>query len=139
MPPTQGDSPMKIDLSGKRAIVTGSTGGIGLAIATGLARAGASVTVVGRSQATVDAALATLRAQGAGGDASGVVADLGTADGCKALVTARLAGQRDERRAPGPPLRPRHARAWLGRIQFVSSESALNIPTGMVHYGVTKS
>ena len=159
---------MKIDLSGKSAIVTGSTGGIGLAIAAGLVQAGASVTVVGRSQATVDAALATLRDQGAGEGASGVVADPGTAEGCSALVAARpdtdilvnnlgIYGAREffdiddalwDRywqvnvmsgvRLGRHYARGMRERGW-GRIQFVSSESALNIPTEMVHYGATKS
>ncbi|MBJ6979356.1 SDR family oxidoreductase [Luteimonas sp. MC1895] len=159
---------MKIDLSGKRAIVTGSTGGIGLAIATGLAQAGATVTVVGRGQARVDAALATLREAAGGTDASGVVADLGTADGCGALVAERpdadilvnnlgIYGARgffdiddalwDEYwqvnvmsgvRLARHYARGMRERGW-GRIQFVSSESALNIPTGMVHYGVSKA
>ena len=159
---------MKIDLSGKSAIVTGSTGGIGLAIAAGLVQAGASVTVVGRSQATVDAALATLRDQGAGDGASGVVADPGTAEGCSALVAARpdtdilvnnlgIYGAREffdiddalwDRywqvnvmsgvRLGRHYARGMRERGW-GRIQFVSSESALNIPTEMVHYGATKS
>ena len=159
---------MKIELNGKKALVTGSSGGIGLAIAAGLAQAGASVTVVGRSQATVDAALATLRDQGAGDGASGVVADPGTAEGCSALVAARpdtdilvnnlgfygareffdiddalwdrywqvnvMSGVRLGRHYA----RGMRERGW-GRIQFVSSESALNIPTEMVHYGATKS
>ena len=159
---------MKIDLSGKSAIVTGSTGGIGLAIAAGLVQAGASVTVAGRSQATVDAALATLRDQGAGDGASGVVADPGTAEGCSALVAARpdtdilvnnlgIYGAREffdiddalwDRywqvnvmsgvRLGRHYARGMRERGW-GRIQFVSSESALNIPTEMVHYGATKS
>ena len=159
---------MKIDLSGKSAIVTGSTGGIGLAIAAGLVQAGASVTVVGRSQATVDAALATLRDQGAGDGASGVVADPGTAEGCSALVAVRpdtdilvnnlgIYGAREffdiddalwDRywqvnvmsgvRLGRHYARGMRERGW-GRIQFVSSESALNIPTEMVHYGATKS
>src|SRR5690606_8937380 len=80
---------MKIDLSSKTAIVTGSTGGIGLAIATGLSKAGASVTLVGRSQNNVDDALATLRKNGGRDDASGVVADLGTSEGCATLIAAR--------------------------------------------------
>lgn len=80
---------MHIDLSTKSAIVTGSTGGIGLAIATGLARAGATVTIVGRSQARVDEALAKLRQDSGRTDASGVVADVGTAPGCGALIAAR--------------------------------------------------
>ena len=159
---------MKIDLSGKHAIVTGSTGGIGLAIATGLSQVGATVTIVGRSQARVDQALATLRANGGRDDASGVVADLGSAAGCATLIAARpdadilvnnlgiygareffdiddalwdeywqvnvMSGVRLARHyAPGM-----RGRGW-GRIQFVSSESALNIPTEMVHYGVSKA
>src|SRR5690606_7983881 len=75
------------DLSRKTAIVTGSTGGIGLAIASGLARAGAHVVIVGRRQEGVDAALARLRAASGREDATGVVADVGTARGCETLVT----------------------------------------------------
>lgn len=159
---------MKIDLSGKTAIVTGSTGGIGLAIATGLANAGATVTIVGRTQERVDAALAKLREGGGRDDASGVVADPGTAEGCSTLTAARpdadilvnnlgVYGAReffdiddalwDEywqvNVMSGVRLGRHYARGmrdrrW-GRIQFVSSESALNIPTEMVHYGATKS
>ena len=158
---------MKIDLSGKTAIVTGSTGGIGLAIATGLAQAGAAVTVVGRAQERVDAALAEIRKAG-GRDATGVVADPGTAEGCAALIAARpdadilvnnlgIYGAREFFQIDdalwtafyevnvlsGVRLARHYAqgmrdRGW-GRIQFVSSESALNIPTEMVHYGATKA
>ena len=159
---------MKIDLSGKSAIVTGSTGGIGLAIATGLAGAGACVTLVGRDRQRVDAALAQLRADADGADAGGVVADVGTASGCDALIAARpdadilvnnlgIYGAREffdiddalwDRywqvnvmsgvRLGRHYARGMRERGW-GRIQFVSSESALNIPTEMVHYGATKS
>lgn len=159
---------MKIDLSGKSAVVTGSTGGIGLAIATSLARAGATVTIAGRTQQRVDAALTKLRKDGGRGDASGVVADLGTAEGCAALIAARpeadilvnnlgIYGAReffdiddalwDEywqvNVMSGVRLGRHYAkgmreRGW-GRIQFISSESALNIPTEMVHYGVSKA
>ncbi len=159
---------MKIDLSGKRAVVTGSTGGIGLAIATGLAKAGAAVTIVGRSQERVDAAVAEVRKASGRDDAVGAVADLGTAAGCAALVAARpdadifvnnlgIYGAReffdiddalwDEfwqvNVMSGVRLARHYAegmreRGW-GRIQFVSSESALNIPTEMVHYGVSKA
>lgn len=159
---------MIIDLSGKSAIVTGSTGGIGLAIASGLAAAGAQVTVVGREQSRVDAA--RQRAQEASGreDVRGVVCDAGTAAGCQALIAAQpqadilvnnlgiygaqeffeiddalweeyfqvnvLSGIRLARHyAQGM-----RDRGW-GRIQFISSESALNIPTEMVHYGVSKT
>lgn len=159
---------MKIDLSGKSAIVTGSTGGIGLAIAAGLSRAGASVTIAGRTAERVDAALTALHEAGGAADATGVVADLGTAEGCGALTAERpgadilvnnlgIYGARDffaiddalwdeywqvnvmsgvrlaRHYAPGM-----RERGW-GRIQFISSESALNIPTEMVHYGVTKA
>lgn len=159
---------MQIDLSGKKAIVTGSTNGIGLAIATGLARAGASLVLVGREQSRIDAALARLRADSGRDDAVGVVADAGTSEGCKALIAAQpeadilvnnlgiygarpffdiaddeweqifqvnvLSGVRLARHyAKGM-----QARGW-GRIQFISSESALNIPTEMVHYGVSKA
>src|SRR5690554_6498813 len=80
---------MVIDLSGKTAIVTGSTGGIGLAIAIGLANAGAQVVVTGREQSRVDAALARLRDATGRGDASCVVCDPGTAQGCQALIAAQ--------------------------------------------------
>ena len=160
---------MLINLSGKTAIVTGSTGGIGLAIAHGLADAGASVVICGRQQERIDAALAQLRSSTqAGAQARGVVADLGAAAGCQALIDAEpqadilindlgiyavkpffeigdadweeifqvnvLSGVRLARHyAQGM-----QARGW-GRIQFISSESALNIPGEMVHYGVSKA
>lgn len=159
---------MKIDLSGKNAIVTGSTGGIGLAIAAGLAEAGARVTVVGRTRERVDTALARVHEASGRDDATGVVADLGSLEGCNALVAARpdadilvnnlgIYGAReffdiddalwDEywqvNVMSGVRLGRHYAkgmrdRGW-GRIQFVSSESALNIPTEMVHYGVSKA
>jgi len=159
---------VNIDLSDKTAIVTGSTGGIGLAIAEGLARAGARVVIVGRSRDTVDAAVAKLKAAAQRGDPRGVVADVGTAAGCEALVAAApdadilvnnlgiygekeffaiddanweeifqvnvMSGVRLSRHyAPGM-----RKRGW-GRIQFISSESALNIPVEMVHYGASKA
>lgn len=79
---------MKIELSGKTALVTGSTGGIGLAIANGLTQAGARVTVVGREQARVDQAVAAVNRASGRDDASGLVADPGTASGCKAITDA---------------------------------------------------
>jgi len=159
---------MHIDLSGKKAIVTGSTDGIGLAIATGLAKAGASLVLVGREQGRIDVALAKLKADSGRDDAIGVVADAGRSEGCKALIAAQpeadilvnnlgiygarpffeisdedweqifqvnvLSGVRLARHyAQGM-----QARGW-GRIQFISSESALNIPAEMVHYGISKA
>lgn len=159
---------MIIDLSGKTAIVTGSTGGIGLAIAIGLARAGARTVIVGRQQERVDAALAQLREASGRQDVAGVVCDPGTVEGCGALIAQEpdadilannlgIYGAReffdiddalwqefyDVNVMSGVRLARHYAqgmrdRGW-GRIQFISSESALNIPTEMVHYGVSKA
>ncbi|MCK9469739.1 MAG: SDR family oxidoreductase [Porticoccaceae bacterium] len=159
---------MIIDLSGKIAVVTGSTGGIGLAIATGLAKAGAQVVVVGRDQQRVDEALVRLRQDSGRDDARGVACDVGTAEGCQALIAAEpkadilinnlgIYGAREffdiddalweeffeVNVLSGARLARHYAkgmreRGW-GRVQFVSSESALNIPLEMVHYGVSKA
>lgn len=159
---------MIIDLSGKTAIVTGSTGGIGLAIAIGLAKAGAQVTVVGRDQGRVDNAVAKVREAAGWQDARGIVADPGKPEGTAAVIAAQpdtdilvnglgIYGAREYfdiddalweeyfqvNIMSGVRLSRHYAkgmreRGW-GRIQFISSESALNIPTEMVHYGVSKS
>jgi NAD(P)-dependent dehydrogenase (short-subunit alcohol dehydrogenase family) len=159
---------MKIDLSGKTALVTGSTAGIGQAIATGLAATGANVVINGRNQAKVDAAVAAIKGSGATGKIAGVAADVSTASGCSALVAALpdvdilinnagifepkvffeipdedwtrffevnvMSGIRLSR-AYMPGMLKRN---W-GRIVFISSESALNIPKEMIHYGMTKT
>jgi NAD(P)-dependent dehydrogenase (short-subunit alcohol dehydrogenase family) len=159
---------MKIDLSGKTALVTGSTAGIGYAIAKGLAVAGADVTLNGRSQATVDAAVKKLAAEAPGAKVRGVAADVSTADGCKALVAAvpdvdilinntGIYGAKDffeisdedwsqifeTNVISGVRLSRAYMKGMLkrdwGRIVFISSESALNIPTEMIHYGTTKT
>jgi len=78
---------MHIDLTGKTAIVTGSTQGIGYATAQGLAQAGARVILTGRKQETVDTAVDALRAVVPQADLAGCAADLGTAQGCDALVS----------------------------------------------------
>ena len=159
---------MKIDLSGKTALVTGSTSGIGHAIAKGLAATGASVVVNGRTQAKVDAAAAALGKAVAGAKVRGVATDVSTAAGCKALVGAlpqvdiliNNAGIFEPKGFLDIPDEDwsrffdvnvmsgvRLARAYLpdmlkrnwGRIVFISSESALNIPAEMIHYGMTKT
>ena len=159
---------MIIDLSGKRAVVSGSTVGIGFAIAKGLAAAGASVTVSGRTQKSVDEAKQRLREAVPKARIEGVAADLATADGVAAFLarvkdadilvnslgifepkpfeaitdedwdrffeTNVMSGIRLSRHyLPGMVLRD-----W-GRIVFISSESGLNIPVEMIHYGVTKT
>ena len=159
---------MKIDLKGKTALVTGSTSGIGYAVAKGLAAAGADVTVNGRTQDKVDAAVAAITKVVPGAKIRGVAADVSTAAGCNTLVAALpevdilinnagifepkgffdipdddwirffevnlMSGVRLSR-AYMPGMLKRN---W-GRIIFISSESALNIPTEMIHYGVTKT
>lgn len=159
---------MNIDLSKRSAIVTGSTAGIGLAIAKGLAAAGASVVITGRTQARVDTAIAEIRKDVPEAKLSGVAADLGTAEGATALIKAapqtdilvnnlgifEPKGFFDIEDAEwtrffevnvnsGIRLSRHYAqgmkdRGW-GRIQFISSESALQIPTEMIHYGMTKT
>ena len=159
---------MKIDLSGKTALVTGSTSGIGHAIAKGLAAAGASVVVNGRTQAKVDAAVAALAKAVPGSKLRGIAADVSTAAGCDALVAAlpdvdiliNNAGIFEPKGFFDIPDEDwtrflevnvmsgvRLSRAYLkgmlkrnwGRIVFISSESALNIPKEMIHYGLTKT
>jgi NAD(P)-dependent dehydrogenase (short-subunit alcohol dehydrogenase family) len=159
---------MKIDLKGKTALVTGSTSGIGHAIARALAAAGAEVVVNGRTKAKVDAAVAEIAKAVPDGKVRGVAADVSTAAGCKSLVAALgevdilinnagifepkgffdIADEEWSRffevnvmsgvrlsRAYMPGMLKRN---W-GRIVFISSESALNIPKEMIHYGMTKT
>lgn len=159
---------MKIDLSGKLAAVTGSTSGIGFAIAKGLARAGARVVVNGRNAGRVEEALDRLRADVPGAETTGVAADLATAEGAERFSsevtsvdilvnnlgifepkpfaeisdadwfrffeTNVLSGVRMARSYLPKML----AKDW-GRIVFISSESALNTPPEMIHYGMTKT
>src|ERR1039457_469174 len=77
---------MNLKLEDKTSLVTGSTAGIGLAIALGLVREGARVIVNGRTQARVEAALASIRQQVPQAKVEGVALDLGTAAGCEALL-----------------------------------------------------
>ena len=77
---------MQIDLTGKTALVTGSTEGIGYAIARQLAKAGADTIINGRSEDKTARAVERLKGEGITGSMTGVAADLSTAEGCKALV-----------------------------------------------------
>src|SRR5712675_466345 len=159
---------MNIDLKGKTALVTGSTSGIGHAIAKGLAGAGANVVVNGRTQGKVDAAVAAIAKAAPGGKIAGVAADVSTAAGCQTLaetlpdvdILINNAGIYEPKGFFDIPdddwnrffevnvmSGVRLARAYMpgmltrnwGRIVFVSSESALNIPAEMIHYGTTKT
>lgn len=157
---------MDLQLQNKTAVVTGSTAGIGLAIAERLAAEGANVVVVGRGAAKVEAAVAGIARSG--GQARGVVADVTTAKGAEVLLDA--AGEVDilvnnlgiyeskpfaditdadwirffevnvlSGARLARALFPKMlARDW-GRIIFVSSESAIAIPKDMIHYGMTKT
>ncbi len=159
---------MDLGVKGKRALVTGSTAGIGFAAARALAAEGAVVTVNGRTGERVRAAVETIEREVPGARALGVVADLGTAAGCAAVTrevpdvdilvnnvgifepkafetipdddwlrffeTNVMSGVRLTRHYL-PSMR---ARNW-GRIVFVSSESGLQIPVEMIHYGMTKT
>jgi NAD(P)-dependent dehydrogenase (short-subunit alcohol dehydrogenase family) len=159
---------MDLQLSGKRALVTGSTAGIGLAIATALARERAHVIVNGRTAQRVDAAVARVRREVSDAQVKGIAADLGAAKGAEQLL-AQLPEvdilvnnlgiydpkpftqitDEDWRRIlevnvlSGIRLSRHYLPAMLhanwGRIIFISSESAVQIPQEMIHYGVTKS
>jgi NAD(P)-dependent dehydrogenase (short-subunit alcohol dehydrogenase family) len=159
---------MDLKLEGKQALVTGSTAGIGFAIAGALAKEGASVVVNGRTEQRVQAALKQLQPSGTRGKVEGLAANLGTAEGVQQAIARFpaldilvnnlgifevkpfeqisdddwfrffeinvLSGVRLSRHyLPGMK-----QRNW-GRIVFISSESAVQIPAEMIHYGMTKT
>lgn len=159
---------MNFGLKGKTAVVTGSTAGIGLAIATALAEEGAKVVINGRTEARVSAALAKIRHKDHTADLLGVAADLGSAAGVETFVKQvphadilinNLGIFEPKPFAEIPDsdwLRffevnvmsgVRLSRHYLpgmlkhnwGRIIFISSESAFQVPAEMVHYGMTKT
>jgi len=159
---------MRIDLSGRTALVTASSAGIGLAIAAGLAECGARTLINGRSEASVERGLAELRRRLPGAQLQGVAADLGSAQGAQRLsdavpqadILVNNAGiygpkpffevtdadweQYFQTNVMSGVRLSRHylpgmlERNW-GRIVFISSESGLNIPPDMLHYGMTKT
>jgi NAD(P)-dependent dehydrogenase (short-subunit alcohol dehydrogenase family) len=159
---------MDLNLSGRTALVSGSTAGIGYAAAEALAALGARVILNGRTQKRVDAALARLAQSQPEAKAEGAAFDLSQADGVTAIVAAYphvdilvnnvgiFAPVPFEEIDDAAWLRffetnvmsgVRLSRAYLpgmrrenwGRIIFVSSESGVNIPVEMVHYGMTKA
>lgn len=158
---------MDMKLKGRLALVSGSTAGIGYAIAMALAGEGARVIVNGRTQASVGAAVASIKSA-TGGDVLGFAGDLSVADIAERLVLENpdieilvnnlgifefkpfeeipdadwmrlfnvnvLSGVRLARLCL-----PAMKRANWGRIIFISSESAVQIPSAMIHYGATKT
>jgi NAD(P)-dependent dehydrogenase (short-subunit alcohol dehydrogenase family) len=159
---------MDLGITGKVAVVTGSTAGIGFAIAAELAREGASVVVNGRTEARVGSALERIRRSVQNADLRGVAADLGTAAGTEFFVKqapradilvnnlgifeakpfAEISDADWLRffevnvlsgvRLPRQYLPAMLEKNW-GRIIFISSESGQHIPAEMIHYGMTKT
>jgi NAD(P)-dependent dehydrogenase (short-subunit alcohol dehydrogenase family) len=158
---------MDLGLKGKRALVTGSTAGIGQAIARRLAQEGASVIVNGRTEAAVNGAVAELKAA-TGGTVAGFAGDLGDARIAEKLIAAHpevdvlvnnlgIFEPKPFEEIPDADWRRffdvnvlsgvRLTRAYLpamkrknwGRIIFISSESGIQIPQEMIHYGMTKA
>ncbi len=159
---------MDLKLRDKVALITGSTAGIGFAVAKSLAEEGAHVYVNGRTQARVDAATAAIRSHTGSDTIDGIVADFGSAAGADAVIAKLpavdvlvnnvgifepksftdipdvdwyrlfevnvMSGIRLSRHYLPGMLK----KNW-GRILFISSESAVQIPAEMVHYGMTKT
>jgi NAD(P)-dependent dehydrogenase (short-subunit alcohol dehydrogenase family) len=159
---------MNLELDNKTALVSGSTAGIGFAIAQALAKEGARVIVNGRTQSRVEAALAAIRKTAPESKLEGMAADLGTAAGCEAVIrkyphvdilvnNLGIFEPKAYEQIPDTDwLRlfevnvmsgVRLSRAYVagmkqrnwGRIVFISSESGVQIPSEMVHYGMTKA
>ncbi|WP_165226545.1 SDR family NAD(P)-dependent oxidoreductase [Aquisphaera insulae] len=159
---------MDLQLTGQTALVTGSTGGIGLAIAAHLAAEGARVIVSGRTESGVGLAIQSIRERSPGADLIPLAADHGTAEGCDATIAAHPAvdilvnnlgiyeavGFFDETDEAWKRLfevnilsgvrLSRHYLAGMlersrGRILFISSESGISPAPEMAHYSATKT
>jgi NAD(P)-dependent dehydrogenase (short-subunit alcohol dehydrogenase family) len=159
---------VKIDLTGKTALVTGSSTGIGHAIAAGFAQAGAKVVLNGRKEASVEAAVRRLKEKYPDARIVGAAADVSTAAGCSKLVkavdqvdilvnNAGIFEPKDFFEIPDEDwtrffetnvmsgvrlsraLMPAMMKRNWGRIIFIASESAVHIPKEMIQYGFTKT
>jgi NAD(P)-dependent dehydrogenase (short-subunit alcohol dehydrogenase family) len=159
---------MDLQLTNKKALVTGSTAGIGFAIASLLAQEGASVVVNGRSPRRVEEAVKRIRAEKKDAQVTGVAADLGTKEGVNLLIRdlpvvdilvnnlgifepnpfAEISDEDwlrffDVNVLSGVRVSrfylPQMLQKNWGRIVFMSSESAINVPVEMLHYGMTKT
>lgn len=159
---------MNLQLKHKKVLVTGSTKGIGRAIAETLLQEGAEVIINGRSDESVEGALRDIRAKIESAQVSGVVCDFSKPDEIDSLIEAcgpldilinnvGIFEPKDFLEIPDADWQRffdinvmsgvRLARAFLphmleqdwGRIIFISSESGMNIPEEMVHYGMTKT
>ncbi|MBW4519770.1 MAG: SDR family oxidoreductase [Scytolyngbya sp. HA4215-MV1] len=159
---------MDLQLTNKVALVSGSTAGIGLAIAATLAQEGATVILNGRTEARVNAAIDQIKQTTPHANLQGMVADLGTSDGATALFEqvpevdvlvnnlgiygaqafAEISDDEwmkflEVNVMSGVRLSryylPKMLQKDWGRIIFISSESGVNIPAEMIHYGVTKT
>jgi len=159
---------MDFGLTGKRVLITGSTLGIGYAAARAFVKEGAQVFLNGRTPARLEVAVARLRSEVPGASVSGVAADVSTAEGARAVIEAipdvdvlvnnagifepkpfEEIGDADWTRffetnvMSGVRLSrhyfPRMLSRNSGRVVFVSSESGVNIPVEMIHYGMTKT
>ena len=159
---------MDLGFKGKLAVVSGSTAGIGFAIARTLAREGARIVINGRTEKRVSAAEDSIRMEMRGAEVQGVAADLGTAKGVEEFVKQVPAADILVNNLGIFEIKPfleisdedwlrfyevnvmsgvRLTRHYLpemlrknwGRVIFISSESGQQIPSEMVHYGMTKT
>ncbi|NYE96204.1 NAD(P)-dependent dehydrogenase (short-subunit alcohol dehydrogenase family) [Psychromicrobium silvestre] len=159
---------MQIDLSGKTALISGSTQGIGLAIALGLAGSGAKVVVNGRREVAVASAAETIRSSVPGADVVELAVDIATEEGVAQALklvpevdilvnNLGIFGAKEALEVSDEEWRQyfevnvlaavRLTRAYLpamisagwGRVSYIASDSAIVTPVEMIHYGVSKT